>query len=504
MSKQTTTFARWTLATLLPLIAGCFVPVDDNNRPDSAVQPADLPKPGPAGVMVDSRLAFSSQENRPAAQWILQQASKDGQAGLDNLVATWPDVTLDLLRRSIAGEVNSNTQLAVAEAYDRQFGSSDPQANWSTAVTISSGDRPTYGRFRDANEQVFAMLGSGRFSDARAIDTVGALPTGAPLALRVEALRVAGLAALVGDSPKAASVFFAEGIQVSRSGPRPPQMELGLLLSESLRRIGNQNEAVNAWKSAVSAGATVHDPELWERAILAKTFDGPWPSEAAIAGDNEPKLSPVPDVGDVLIGVGKMRLDRGAPQAALLALSQAEAETPVESKKLLARLLRAQCLIALQQPGSALPMLESLANSPDPRFACRAQAIEGDFLCRSMDDLTRGIPMMQAGLDNTAAGDWPGKTRLVANLALNYLLQGNDKDGLRLLHLSQARFEADLQWDDLAYSLKNEAAYLRSSKNSNDADAVQKRANDICIRAGLPVGPLVEEVIPASDLSTSH
>ena len=148
-----------------------------------------------------------------------------------------------------------------------------------------------------------------------------------------------------------------------------------LLASEADRRsAGRSAAALSAWETAVAAGAKESTTRICrERAILAKPDSVDWPAAAAIAGADEPVFAAPPDTADVLIGMGKMRLSRGALQPALLAFSRAETETHVAGKKDLARLYRAQTMIALEQPASALPMLDSLMKSTDPRIARKSR-----------------------------------------------------------------------------------------------------------------------------------
>jgi hypothetical protein len=185
-----------------------------------------------------------------------------------------------------------------------------------------------------------------------------------------------------------------------------------------------------------------------------------------------------------------MRLSRGAPQPALLAFSRAEAETAIPATKATARLYRVQCMIELHQSASALPMLEALVQGADRRIALHAQAIQGDVLCRELDDRQHGIPLLQQALESPEAGEWQGKTPMTANLGLYYLLEGREEEGLQRLHWAEARFEAQGQWEDLATDLKNEAAFLRVDKKPAEAEVIQKRADEICRKAGLAIGPL--------------
>ncbi|MGA2499956.1 MAG: hypothetical protein ABSH20_19635, partial [Tepidisphaeraceae bacterium] len=385
--------------------SGCtYVPAGGGTTANASGAAADRPKPGPRRVSVQSRWAYSGDESRPTSAWMLERArlsALEGGAGLNKLLQRWPDVTLDLLRESVAVETDLPLRLAIAEAYDRIFALAEGGPGWSTALSAAGSDRQAYARFRQAREKVLVLIQSGSVSEAARIDPAAALPTGAPPALQTEAFRLAGLTALLDDKPVRAAELFARADRSAQAGSRPERFESGLLLSEAERRQGHTAAAVDAWKSAIAAGASVRNPALWERAILGRPTDADWPAEAAIAGVDEPGFTAdaSPDTGDVLIGIGKMRMWRGETQLAMLAFSRAEAETLTPAKKALARLYRAQTMIVLQQAASALPMLEALVTQSDPRIALRAAATEGDLLCRVLNDRQHGIPMLRNSIE---------------------------------------------------------------------------------------------------------
>jgi tetratricopeptide (TPR) repeat protein len=467
--------------------AGCYMPVNGKtNTVTKAPSPA-IPKAGPRQVVVDSRWAYSATENRPAPEWILNRARQvgaEGDAGLEKLVQRWPDVALELLRQSVAVEGDVPLHLLIAQTYDRVTASAESNAGWSAALAVSGAQREIYGRFHNAREEVLTLFQSGRFADAVKIDPVSTLPADAPAALRTEALRLAGLAALLDNKPDHAAAIFGQALVANAKGPRQQQFEIGLLASEAERRNGQAAAAETTWKSAVVAGARIRDPELWERAILAKPEHEDWPAEAAITGVDEPNFASgvAPDTANVLIGVGKMYLARDARQPALLAFSRAEAETSSAGEKALAGLYRAESMIALHQAASALPMLEGLLACGDPRIARRAQAVQGDVLCQVLGDRQHGIPLMREALEADAA-DWPGKTQLLANLGLYELLEGRYEEGLARLHEAQAGFETHAQWADLVAALSNEAAFLNHLDKPAEAAAIQKRADEFSRKA---------------------
>ena len=469
-------------------------PDTSRNRSAAAAQLA-LPPPTAPGVSVGGRWVFSAEEHKPTEAWLLDRARQTLAAngsGLNKLVSRWPDLASELLRNSAGSASDLSGQIAIAETYDRLTGVAEERSGWSVIFGKSNTRRDSFVNFHRTREKVLSLIQSGQFSDGARIDLAASLSGDAPAVLKTEALRVAGLAALLNTKPDRAAEFFAKALEAGKFGPRHVLFEVGLLLSEAERRREHAAQSAAAWTSAIANAKDVRDPDLWERAILAKPSDANWPSEAALEGADDTHFDGPADTADVLIGIGKMRLSRAAFQPALLAFSRAEAETAVAGKQGLARLYRAQTMIALGQAASALPMLETLIKGADPRIARRAQAILGDQFCHVLNDRQRGIPMLREALENPAAaadGNWPGKWRLTANLGLYSILESRDAEGLTRLHEAEAHFEADELWDDLAEALTNEAASLRSVGKTREAADIQKRADEVCRKAGLPIGP---------------
>lgn len=484
------------------LIAGCYEPVGPARAMVGAATPKpSLPPPTPQHVSVESRWAYSAEENRPSVDWLLENARRSSQlneAKLNGLVGMWPDVTLDLLRDSIGRQTDLPLRLVIAQSYDRLFAASNASAGWSVALTIAASQREVYEPFRDARDRAMALLQDGKVAEAEKTISPSILPPNAPDALLAEKLRVAGLAALLREDAQRAASLFQKAASLLANGPRHNQLDLRLDWTEALRRCEKSASANNAWQDAVQMAALggVRDPELWERAILAKPAGVPWPAQAASTlRDEEDFRNMDADEADVLLGIGKWRLERGAFQQSLLAFSQAEAETSVAAKKALARLYRVQCMIALQQPASALPMLQEIESFEDRRISLRASALRGEILCRVLNDREHGIPLMKQSLTAVNLRHWPEKDRLMANLGLYELLENNEADGLMFLHEAQGNFASRSQWEDLTISLKNEAAFFRATGKSTEAEIVQKRADEMARKAGLPSGPLSRATI---------
>jgi len=490
------------IAAMLMLSSCASAPSNSTSSTPQARTPIVLPPSGPEHVSVDSRWACSGNESRISTGELLDRARAQiaggaGGTGVDHLVRQWPDVTLDLLRASATEpQANQPTLFAIASAYDHAFGTDD-FAGWCAVLSAADSNNSPFLQFRNARAATLELFTAGRIDGAAKVDLAATLPADAPKALRAEAYRLAGIGALLANNPHLAADRLSQAEIYAIGGSRHIQFEITLLVAEAERRNGRIGPSAAAWQAAVIAGADIRDPDLWDRAMLLKPDDISWPPDAASTAADEPSLAPgTIDSATVLIGIGKMRLARGSPQAALLEFSHAEAETTLPSEKELAELYRAQTMIALRQAGSALPVLDVLINTPDPYVSARASVVEGDLWCRVLNDRARGITLMRDGLDRPEAGDWPGKDRFIANLALYCLLEAKDDEGIKLLHQAQARFQAAGSWDDLANSLKNEAAYFRFAGKDADADQIQKRADDLCRQTGLPIGPLTVSTPP--------
>ena len=500
--------SKRTYAALLLCLAGGCVP-DAGRGPAGSAEPRTLPPPGPRTVAVQGGRVGSAEEARPDVPAFLEQvrlaASAEGPGSLKLLVQRWPDSALDALRDTGGADGARPDRLAVARIYDEVFEVRDPGAGWTAALSRQAADLEAFGAFRSARTQVLELMRDGRFADAADVSVAGRLPADAPAMTAAEAWRITGMAALMAERFADAEAAWSKAAAAAVDGPRHVRMELELMLGEARRRLGRTEAAIESWRNAVIVGAATRDPELWDRAVAGRPPQSPWPAEVpaawartATAREDGGPIAGAITNGDVLMRIGRMRLSRGALQTALLTFSRAEAEMTDPRARGLARLYRAQTMVALQQIGGALPMLEVLVRDADPSIGRRAQAVLGDVLCRVLSDYRRGLPILREAVSSADGGEWPDKSRSMANLGLYCLLDGREKEGLRWLHEAQLRFEREGRQRELADALKNEAAYLRENKRPDEADAVQRRADILCRQSGLPVEVLTDRTPPAS------
>ena len=120
----------------------------------------------------------------------------------------------------------------------------------------SKSQKDNNAKFRRTRDKLLAQLQSGQFTDAARLDPLGALSSDAPILSRAEALRAAGLAALLNEKLDKAADFFGRAVASAQRGPSPMQFELGILASETERRRNKPAAVAAAWKTAVAAGAS--------------------------------------------------------------------------------------------------------------------------------------------------------------------------------------------------------------------------------------------------------
>lgn len=483
-----------TAAAALPALvpAGCA----DSGTPGDSSRPTSLPPPGPKQVLVHGAAVASGDETRPTSEQFAEQVRKalarPNEDALRRLIARRPDSALELLRETSPEDGVRPDRTSVAAAYDALFDSS-AEDGWSVALRRQTTDIREFTGFRRARSQLLSHIAAGKPEEAAKVDMVAALPVNPPSALAVEARRLAGLAAFLSDEPARAVQQWSAAAELGAAGPRHVRMEIQLLLSEAARRSRRVEQASAAWRAAGVAGVGVNDPELWERALAGRPVGTPWP-EAVIAAwragtsahdDLKLAAGAEPAAADVLMRIGRMRLARRSPQAALLAFSRAESETDDPRLSALARIHRVHVMIGLQQPGSAGAMLEELVRHRDPTVARRAQAMMGYIQCRYVDS-KRGLATLREAVAAADGGEWPDKSRSMADLGLCLLLAGQEKDGLTWLHEAQFRFEREGLLEDLAQSLANEFEYLLSVEKPQEAERIRLRADELNRKLGLP------------------
>lgn len=414
------------------------------------------------------------------------------------LVQTHPETAWQLLRGPVpVGD--AKTLGAIAAAHDAQCVRADGVAGWQ-ALLADRTQRPVpYQRYAQRRAEFLDDLRHGFPGRALARELVPPAADALPSLVAVDAWQLTGTALLLDDRPGDAAAAYQRAVMVAERSYPYYEAHLRLQWSEALRSAGRIAEADAAWGEAVRcAGAGLRadpprlDPEYWQRAAGHRGVDRPWPAEL-IATLAELTLRYGLSAGDgpwmsggseptserfLWACMGHWWLERGEPQAALVALKRAHGLTAAPRDRLQLELAQAKALTALDQTAAATGILASIADSPDPSAQVQALATLGS-LRLATGGTKQGFHLLRRALEQDDSIDWPSRARAEADLGLAYLMLGNEQAGLQWLHRAQARFQSSGTHDHLLQSLENELAYAEQAKNKSQARALRQRIEEL-------------------------
>ncbi len=422
-------------------------------------------------------------------------------ASARRLVQRYPDVAWELLRGAPPAVADVKALHAVAVAHDAQCVRGADGAGWE-AMLADRAERPeSFRQYAERRAEFLAKLRQG--PPGKAPDVKLAPPTiDQPSSLlAIDSLQLTGAALLRGNQPAEAAEAYRRAVEAAADRYPYYEAQLRLTLSEALRHSGRISDADVAWLGAVNAAGDllagqpgVFDPGFWQRAAYHRPVHQPWPAEltgrlAALSrqyGLLHDDPTPAPTAGAyqpaderfVWACIGHWRLERGEPEAALVALKRAYtlAASPRDRQQL--ELAQAKALLALDQSPAAAAILVALSEGPDQQIARQAMATLGTLRLEA-GNTKHGFTFLQRALEEGDPVDWPGRAGSEADLGLAYLMMGNEQAGLRWLHGAQARFEARGAHDHLLQSLENELAYMEQTKKRSEARALRQRIEQL-------------------------
>ena len=493
---------------LMVLYSGCTFLGRDLTLPKeqtASTQPARAPSA--TGIRVDSDHLALDETESPALSpqqlidTVSELLSEQKSTTVRCAVQLYPDVAWDLLRNTTADEARNKALQTVAAAHDRQCTHGDATSGWE-ALLLDRAREPDKYRDHDRRRADFlAQIRNGCPRKALALELTRS-PKGAPgVLLAVDAWHLTGVALLLDERPGEATDAFARAIKMAGTAHPYQTAHLKLLLSDAQRRSGGAKEADATWHDAVQfAGSLVTDeipvtdPIFWERAAYLRPVDKTWPAALTnvlarvcqrngVAVASSSRVIPVSALGgsralsdeqSLWACIGCWRLDRGEPQAALVALKRAEAMTSTEAGKQRLQLAQAKALLALDQAAGATATLVRLAGSSDPQVSRAAIATLGTTKLQA-GSTKQGFNLLRRAVEEGETIDWPGRAEAEADLGLAYLLIGNEQAGFRWLHRAQARFESTGAHEHLVQSLENELAYVQQAKKKDEAKSIKSR-----------------------------
>lgn len=496
------------LLAILTLASGCSFIGQDIELPNGKAASATLESKATATtVKVDSDGLALGQTEAPAVspQQLVDTVSgllqRQKVASAHHFVHLYPDVAWDLLRNTTANDAPNEAIQTIAAAHDHQCTHGNGTLGWQTLMLDRAQNPDRYHAHDGKRKDFLVRLRNGNPQGALAMQ-LDQTPHDAPgVLLDVDAGHLIGVALLLDQRPAEAADVFAQAIGRADSNHPYAAAHLKLLLSDALRRAGNVAAADTTWQDAawlagslVAAGIPITDPIFWERAGYLRPVDKRWPvalTDVLVGLTNEKGVAIRPTNAVVPVSapagphvlsdeqalwtcIGFWRLDRGEPQAALVALKRAEAMMRTEPEKHRLQLAQAKALLMLEQPAAATATLLRLASSPEPQLNRAAMAALGTSKLQS-GSTKQGFNLLRRAVEEDANVDWPGRAEAEADLGLAYLLIGDEQSGLNWLHRAQARFESTGAHDNLVQSLENELAYLEQAKNKKEAKALRER-----------------------------
>lgn len=492
------------LAGVLLALGGCtmvppsWLPLDGEFSDDKSAEASRL-----TGVGVESEgLLLGESEGTGLAPTqllssVADQLAERRSASARREIHGYPDVAWQLLRGPVPA-THATALRAIAAAHDAQC-IRPSAATWQDLLEDRQQRPVAYQRYAQRRAAFLETLRQG-FPD-QAVQTQPLAPAadGLPALISIDAWQLTGTALLLDGRPAEAAGALEQGIRIAANQYPYYEAHLRLQWSEALRGAGRIDQADAAWRDAVAvaqaglrANPPLLDPNYWQQAAYHRPVDQPWP-ESLIqtlaqraarygvmtdTGQSSPSPSSTSNQASVerhlWACMGQWWLERGEPQAALVAWRRAAgfAVDPLDQQRL--ELAQAKALLALEQPAAATTLLVAISDSTDRQIQADALATLGSLRLAS-GSTKQGYHLLSRALTETDAVDWPGRARAEADFGLAHLLVGDQSTGLQWLHRAQSRFESDGAHDDLLQSLENELAYAQQTNSKAQVRTLEQR-----------------------------
>jgi hypothetical protein len=450
-----------------------------------------------------SNLAFTESEFRGMLATVVDE---EHLGSLDFLLMTYPDLAAAVLVAGPDGALGLGGLRAVGEACDRvwhanrngDLGGARAAADtpgaagiWSQHVACLQHKSDETG-FVNLRLKFLDKLAEGQPRAALELDLVGAAERLGSVPARVEAGRLEASAHLVSDDIDQCITVLQKTLVIAESLPLQAA-SLQLLLGEAFRHARQKEAWRDAWiqatslESGVSRTAGLWDPVFWTKAAYLRPASQPWPDQVildfhsildqhgivfpnAIADESQREAI-------VWAVVGVQSLRRHESQSALLAFKKAEAlaSDPALRSQLL--LHQAMTMLDGGQAGPASPLLLRLA-SEKGIVADRARAVLGSLKLQH-GSTAQGMNLLRSAM--SSINEWPLEEQLRAksDLALGYLIEGDEKRGLPLQdEMCEAFLEANLH-NHAVQCLVNQAQYFETTRQANRRQATLDRLASI-------------------------
>ncbi len=501
--------ARAVLAGLLLLSAGCtIVPagpwtLDALLRPDVSARKSVVGDARAVGVGVEGggsafpRAAAAALSPPRLQLEVAELLAEQRRESAARLVQRYPDVAWQLLRSSPPDAIGAAVLTVISSAHDAQVFGTESPSGWQELWSAREREPESFARYAGRRAEFVARLEQRRPAEALRIELLPRGEDSWPLLwvldagqLRSEALVRAGRAA-------EAAAVLQETLRAAQACPPYYEAQLRLARSEALQQAGQFAGAGEAWQSAVrragqalASHPPLGDPGFWQQAVEQRPADSSWPPDViarladravetgAWCGPWRPEeqatAREISQERVVWACIGQSRLERGEPQAALLAWKRAGALARSERERHHFEWGQARALSALDQPAAATALLLALSEQAGSPTREAALATLGALRLEN-GNTKQGFQLLRRALEDEPRSDWPGRARAEADLGLAYLLLGHQQAGIEWLQRAQARFERTGDHEQLLVSLLNEQAYWEQAQERPKVRALERR-----------------------------
>lgn len=430
----------------------------------------------------------------------LQTNRRSGRAV--RFVMRHPDAALELLRSK--PKVNDAAVELIAAAHDRQCNLPDTAQTWSRLLAARKDAPEAFDEYEKVRNQFKAAMAEGHAKHALGLGLINRAEAAKSPLLSIDAAYLHGVAHLLDESANEAAAAFFQAVAHAERVSRYQYTYSLLMAGDAQRRAGDPQSAANTWQAAVDSATRlllteqpIHDPVLWERLGYLRPVERPWPEQtvsalqtldplpglelpAAAMGAVASDRAADPRTAEAVVwnAIGTWYLDRDQAQAALVSYKRAESGAMAPEAQKWLRFRQARALVQLNQSGPATAILLSLGSDKLSSAGPAALGLLGSLRLKN-GQLQQGLGLLRNSIERNELQQWPGKAQAEADLALAYLMFGDEQNGLQRLHQAQGHFEMLKDWESLTLALENEAAYMENIEKRKDSSAIRSRIREL-------------------------
>jgi hypothetical protein len=371
---------------------------------------------------------------------IRQRLAMGQDEAVGDLVRAYPE----LAERAVMSTIASLSEQQVIAAWLDRLAAPSP-GGWSSFVTDRSDHPQRYGRWEHDRAEAWLALRRGAFADVAGRDFD--LPNDGPSPWpALDAALLQATASLAAGRPADAAMQFEQAADRAAKWDERVATRAWLFASLAYDLSANPTASQSMRDSAVRklSLSDIHDPMVLGLLLETQAAGG-----ASQAG---------PSARAIRARLGSVELQRGSPQAALLAWRAAETEPGSNPTRDQLRISQAKALVALGQDEPAIAMLIGLA-----RTEMRPEAL----VMLGLVQLRRGhvnvaLPVLREAVDATHARAHP---EVYADAGFALLSAGQETDGQALLQEARAAYLARDDAPALRRLLSNELRYAQTVGN---------------------------------------